>query len=114
MNGARVCGLFNPPSREDALRAISRAVLRIKADTGATYPEMGEALDCSADTLERAANEQSLLNADTLLRIQFHFPEAYQFVEQIATGSIAPRKTAADRFDLIEREIAALRREQAR
>lgn len=114
MNGAQVCGLFNAPSREDALFAISRAVLRIKADTGETYTAIGKVLDCSADTLERAANEQSLLNADTLLRIQFHFPEAYQFVEQIATGSIAPRKTAADRFDLIERQIDALRKELAR
>lgn len=114
MTGAHVCGLFNAPSREDALKAISRAVLRIKADTGATYVEIGKVLDCSDDTLQRAVSEDTLLSADTLLRIQFHFPEAYQFVEQVATGSIAPSKTAADRLDLIERQIDALRREVAR
>jgi len=113
MTGAHVCGLFNAPSREDALKAIARAVLRIKADTGATYEQIGKALDCSADTLERAAKEETLLSADTLLRLQFHFPNAYQFVEQISTGSIPPKQTAADRLDLIERQLDAIRKEVA-
>ena len=113
MNEGNVLSLFNAPSREDALSAISRTILRIKADRGVTYAQLGIVLECSADTLENAVNERSLMSADTMLRLQFHFPEESQFIAALRGGSVPASRTVEDRLAAIENHIDAIKRETA-
>ncbi len=110
MSGPTVLGLFNPPSRDDCLKAVSRALLRIRSN-GWTCDSLGKALDCSGDTIENASNEKSLLCFTSLARMAFHFPDEFDLVEALWTCAAVEEPTALDRLDRIEREAGAVRKE---
>ena len=111
MTVPNVFGLFAAPSRQDALRAISLAVLRAKANHGLTYTEMAKLLDVSEDTVSNAANEHSLLASDTLLRFGFFFPEEYKLVDALLSMKHVEPLTLQDRAARMAKEIAAIQRE---
>lgn len=110
MNGGTVLGIFQPPSREDSLRAISRALLRIRSK-GWTLAALGKELDCHADTIKAASDEESLLNFDCVARLAFKFPEEFEMIEALWTCSAPAVPTAADRLERISNEVDAIRRE---
>lgn len=107
-----VSGLFPPPDRETSLKAISRALLRIRSN-GWSATALGEELGCSADTIEAASNERSLLRFDCIALLAFKFPEEFSFIEQLWSGAVAAEPTVADRLERIEREVEAIRNEAA-
>ena len=111
MNGRNVFGLFAAPSRSDALRAISLAVLRAKANSGLTYAQMGELLECSEDTVSNAANEHTLLGADTLLRFGFFFHDEFKTVEALLSMKAAEPVTLADQVQEALDKLVAIQRQ---
>ena len=108
-----VLGIFGAPTREDSLRAISRCLLRVRADHGLTACQFGKLLDCSDETVNNAINEKSLLSADSVARLGYFFPDEFALVEELWPSSAAPAPSVEDRFDRLERELNALRRDVA-
>ena len=68
MTPPRVPCLFPPPCRENALNAISRAILRIRSK-GVSRGELAKLLGASVDVIDSASNEESLLNFTAIARI---------------------------------------------
>lgn len=75
MTGGSVPHYLFAPDRESSLRAVSRALLKVRALDGMTIPKVAEALGCSVDTVKDASNEQTLLTFDKVARLVFLFPE---------------------------------------
>lgn len=75
MTGGSVPHFLFAPDRETSLRAISRALLKVRALDGMTLPKVGEALGCSGDTVADASNELTLLSFDKVARPVFLFPD---------------------------------------
>lgn len=103
-----VLGIFAAPGRDDCLKAISRSLLRIRSEQGLTCAQIGKALGVSADTIENATNEKSLLGFEALALLGFYFPDEFRVVEELWTMSAAPEPSPADRIDRMERELEAL------
>lgn len=75
MTGGNVLGFLFAPDRSICLRAVSLALLKVRAIDGMTCEKVGQALGCSADTIRAASNEESLLSFDAIARLVFLFPE---------------------------------------
>ena len=75
MTGGGVLGFLFAPDRSISLRAISLALLRVRSLDGMTCAKVGQALDCSADTIRAASNEETLLSFDAVARLVFLFPD---------------------------------------
>ena len=112
MNAGNVLPIFSAPGRDDCLKAVARALLRIRSN-GWSCEAIGKALDCSADTVENASNEKSLLCFASLARLGFHFPEEFQLIETLWTCRVVEQPTVADRLDRIDRELDAIRKAAA-
>lgn len=110
MSTAQVLPVFLPPTREDALRGVSRALLRIRSE-GWTCDQLARQLDCSADTIKHASNEESLLSLDSVALLGFHFPEQFKMVEAVWSCRTPEPLTIADRVKRIERELTAIQKE---
>lgn len=110
MNARSVLPIFQPPSREDSLRVLSRALLRLRAN-GWTLAALGEELGCSADTIKAASDEESMLGFETIARLAFKFPEEFEMVSALWTCGAVVQVTTADRLDRIVAEVASIRRE---
>ena len=110
--GTQIPGSFLPPCRDDTLHAIAKALLRIRSH-GVNQSELAKLLDCSTDALSDATNEKTLLGFDKLARLAHYFPDEWRLVECLWTAGASRKPTAADRFERIERELDALRREVA-
>jgi len=107
-----VLSFLGAPDRQISLRAISLALLKIRALDGMTCEKLGKALECSADTIRTASNEESLLSFDHIARMCCFFPDqAGTIFELLARAPEAP--SVADRLERIERELEAIRREAA-
>lgn len=106
MRQGNVLGFLAAPSRPDTLRAVSLAVLRVRA-TGVTFKQIGAAIECCADTVEGAANERSMLSFDALARLWYFWPEQ---VDELADLWFRPcrRLSVADRFADLHRNLATL------
>jgi plasmid maintenance system antidote protein VapI len=75
MTGGSVPHYLFAPDRDISLRAVSRALLKVRALSGMTIPKVAEALGCSADTVKDASNEFTLLTFDKIARLVYLFPE---------------------------------------
>jgi lambda repressor-like predicted transcriptional regulator len=112
MNAPTVFPHFPPATRDDALKAIARALLRIRSK-GWSCAALGKELDCSADTIENASNERSLLSFENLLPLATKFPDEWKMVEALWTLRPPEQPSLPDRLERIERELDAIRREAA-
>lgn len=109
MTNGNVLGFLAAPDRQVCLRAISLALLKVRAHDGMTCEKLGKAIDCSADTVRNASNEEALLSFDCVARLCYYFPEETGSVQQLWAGPVeAP--TVDERFERIERELIALRK----
>ncbi len=112
MTNGNVLGFLAVPDREDSLRAISLALLKVRALDGMTCPKLGKLLDCCPDTIAKASNEESLLSFDSVARLCYLFPDESKPVRDLwERAEDAP--TVAERLARIERELDAIRRESA-
>jgi len=112
MHGGNILGLFADVRREDCLKAVSLALLRVRG-AGETCEEIGRKLGCHADTVENASNEKSMLAFDSIARLCANYPDIAPLIEAVWRGGAAPAPTLAERLDRIEREAATIRRELA-
>ena len=112
MTSGNVLGFLAAPDRETSLHAISLVLLKIRATPGMTCEKLGKTLDCSADTVRAASNEETLLSFDTVGRLLYFFPEHCGPIHELWSGAVET-PTIADRLERIERELDALRREAA-
>jgi hypothetical protein len=114
MSGRNVLELFSAPSRQDCLTAVSRALLRIRSN-GWTRDALGKALDCSADTIDNATNETSMLCFSSIARLAFHFPDEFALIEGTWSCCAAPAPTPLERIaaaqEQIRKALADLERE---
>lgn len=112
MSNPNVFGLFPPPNRETALHAISRVLLRIRSN-GWTCEALGRQIGVSADTIENASNEKSMLHFESVALLGFHFPEEFALIEALWNCRPVEQPTVSDRLQRIEREIDAIRKDAA-
>ena len=107
MNCPKVLPHFPPATREDALNAIARALLRIRSQ-GWSCPALARELDCSADTVENASNEKSLLSFESIVLLATKFSDEFQLIEALWTMRPPAPVTADDHRAAIERHTEAL------
>lgn len=112
MTDGQVLGFLAAPDRQMCLHAISKVLLKVRSLDGMTCDKLGKTLECSADSIRHASNEESMLSFDCIARLCYFFPEQCAPVFEL-WGRAAPALTVADRVDRIERELAAIRREAA-
>lgn len=112
MTNGNFLGFLAAPDREITLRAISLALLKIRALDGMTCEKLGNAVGCSADTVRTASNEESLLSFDCIARLLYLFPDESGPIREL-WGRAEDAPTVSDRLERIERELDAIRREAA-
>jgi hypothetical protein len=83
MTGGSVLGFLFAPDRGSSLRAVSLALLKVRAIDGMTCAKVGQALECSADTIRAASNEETLLSFDAIARLVFLFPDQAQPIHEL-------------------------------
>ena len=109
MTNGNVLGFLAAPDREVSLRAISLALLKVRALDGMTCEKIGNALACSGDTVRAASNEETLLSFDTAKRLEYFFPDQCGPIRELA-DHVAEELTIAEHRAAIERHAAALAR----
>ena len=112
MTAANVLPFLLAADRNICLRAISLTLLKVRAIDGITCEKLGSVLECSADTIRNATNEETLLSFDAIVRLCQFFPDQSAPVLQLFSVT-ADTPTVDDRIERIERELAAIRREAA-
>ena len=109
----QVLCLFTAPDRISALSAIGRTIGCIQRTHALSYVEIAKVLECSPDTVERAARHDTLLNFDTVARLAHFFPECADTIRQMFDPAItAAPPTIEERLERIEREAALIRKER--
>lgn len=98
---------FPCATREDTLKAISRALLRIRSH-GWSCGALGRELQCSDDTIENASNEKSLLSFDSIVLLASKFSDEFKLIEALWTLSSAAPLSAADHCEAINHHAALL------
>lgn len=111
-SAAKVFGLFTDPGRNDCLRAVSLALLRVRA-SGETCDDIATQLGCHPDTVENASNEKSMLSFDCIAKLAARYPDVAPLIEGLWHGTPAPEPTPVERLSRIENDLNALRREIA-
>lgn len=109
MTNGNVLGFMAAPDRETSLRAISLALLKVRALDGMTCEKLGKVLECSADTVRAASNEETLLSFDTASRLEYFFPEQCGSIRELRDHR-TEQLTPADHRAAIEFHAAALAR----
>jgi hypothetical protein len=109
MTNGQVLGFLAAPDRQVSLRAISLALLKVRALDGMTCEKIGNALACSADTIRAASNEETLLSFDTAKRLEYFFPDQCGPIREL-TDHAAEEMTAADHRAAIEYHAGQLAR----
>jgi hypothetical protein len=112
VTNGNVLGFLGAPDRGITLRAVSLALLKVRALDGMTCEKLGKTLECSVDTVRTASNEESLLSADSLFRLLYFFPDECAPIREAFEHPTEPL-TTADRVARIEHELDAIRREIA-
>ena len=107
MTNGHVLGFLAAPDRQTSLRAISLALLKVRALDGMTCDKIANALACSADTVRAASNEETLLSFDTAKRLEYFFPEQCGPISELADHVSEPL-SADDHRAAIERHTEAL------
>lgn len=112
MTNGNVLGFLSAPTREVSLRAISLTLLKVRAIEGMTCEKLGKLLECSADTIRNASNEEAMLCFVAIARLLDLFPDESAPIRQLwERGAQAP--TADERIARIERDLEAIRKELA-
>lgn len=109
MSGANVLGFLFAPDREMSLRAVSLALLKVRALDGMTCAKLGEAIGCCADTIRAASNEETLLSFDCIARLAYLFPDQCASIHELWQRERAVL-TAEEHLAAIEHHSAALLR----
>lgn len=109
MPDQNVLPIFKAADRESALRAVSRALLKVRALDDMTCEKLSKLLDCSADTVRNASNEDAMLCFVAIARLVKMFPD--ESAPIVALWSDDREPTPVERMARIERELAALKRE---
>lgn len=109
MTGGNVLGFLFAPDREISLRAVSLALLKVRALDGMTCAKLGQALDCSVDTIRAASNEETLLSFDAIARLVFLFPEQCASIHDLWNRE-PPALSVEEHRAAIEHHTAALAR----
>jgi hypothetical protein len=110
MTNRNVLGLLFAPDRESSLRAVSLSLLKVRGLDGMTCEKLGKALECSADTIRNASNEDAMLCFTSIARLLFLFPDESAPIRQLFDGEGAV-PTADERIARIERDLEAIRKE---
>lgn len=116
MHGQRpnVLPLYDRPRQKTYRAAIARVIREIKAREHLSNVELAEEIGCSPETISNAENENNDLSAVILLNLAFRFGEAaIDPVRELYLCRHVDPPSLTDRFDEIERDIAALRKELA-
>ena len=109
---AHVLGFLAAPDRQMCLYAISKALLQVRALESMTCEKLGKTLECSADSIRHASNEESMLSFDCLARLCYFFPDQAAPVFEL-WGRAVETLTVADRVARIEHDLDAIRKEMA-
>lgn len=112
MTNGHVLGFLSAPDRQTSLRAISLALLKVRSLDGMTCEKLGKVIECSADTVRAASNEETLLSFDTVKRLQYFFPDQCEPIREL-TDHAVKEMTAADHEAAIAFHTAALVRMSA-
>lgn len=99
------------PDREDCLRALSLAFLRVLA-SGVTVKELARRLQVDPSTVTAARDESHLIGFDTIMKFAVRFPEEYQIVEQLRKDASPEPKTPADHVQLAAYHLEMAQRKQ--
>lgn len=104
--------LFDRPSSRTYRAAVADIVREVKARHGINDERFAELVGCDKDTIRNAENEETNLNAVTLLSIAFAFgEEAIEPVRALYLYAPPEEPTVADRCRRIRGELAAIERE---
>lgn len=104
--------LFDRPSSRSYRAAVAQVVREVKARQGINDERFAELVGCDKDTIRNAENEDTNLNAVTLLSIAFAFgEEAIEPVRALYLYAPPDEPTIADRCRRIRGELAAIERE---
>jgi hypothetical protein len=87
-------------------------LLRIRSH-GWSRDALGGLIGCSADTIDNASNEKTMLSFDCIAALGFNFPEEFALVESLWNCRASTPPTTAERLERIEREASAIRKELA-
>lgn len=113
-NAPNVLGIFPPPDQEDCVKAISTALVKVRANRGMTCEQIGKIVGACGETIRQAMAESgSVLSFVTIARLGYFFAEEFTEIEALWLRSTAPTPTVSDRLERIERELDAIRREAA-
>ncbi|MEI6644101.1 MAG: hypothetical protein WCL10_18935 [Novosphingobium sp.] len=112
MTDPNVLSLFPPPSLEDCENAISRALLRLRAD-GHHRDELARKLNCSASTIDNASNCRTQLHFESVALLAYHYPDVWPLIEGLWSLRPIAKPTLDDRIERIERELDAIREQAA-
>jgi DNA-binding XRE family transcriptional regulator len=107
MTDGNVLGFLCAPDRSMSLRAVSLALLKVRALDGMTCEKIASVLDCSADTVRAASNEDTLLSFDTIARLAYFFPDQCSPIHELWNRARVDL-TAEDHSAAIENHTAAL------
>jgi DNA-binding XRE family transcriptional regulator len=104
--------LFGRPASRSYRAAVAQVVREVKARHGLNDERMAELVGCDKDTIKNAENEETNLNAVTLLSIAYAFgEEAIEPVRALYLCAPVEQPTIADRMLRIRGELAAIERE---
>lgn len=109
MTNGNVLGFLAAPDRQTSLRAISLALLKVRALDDMNCEKVANALACSIDTVRAASNEETLLSFDTAQRLLYFFPDQCGPMRELV-DHMADDLTAEDHRAGIEYHTAALLR----
>lgn len=107
-----VLPLFDPPRKMSYRAAVSQIIREVKAAHKLSNVRLADLLDCSDETIGNAENENTDLNAVTLLRIGYQFGiDAIAPAINLAANRPVEVETLTDKLDTLQRQFDALRKE---
>lgn len=112
MTNGQVFGFLAAPDRQLSLRAVSLALLKVRSLPEMTCEKLAKTLECSADTIRNASNEETLLGFDHIGRLLYFFPDETAPIRDLWERA-GDQLTITDRIARIERDLAAIRKEAA-
>lgn len=107
-----VIGLFGPPNQRAYRAAVAKCIRELKSRHNLNNVSLGEHLGCSDQTIVNAENEETDLNAVTLLRAAYAFGEsAIAPVRALYLCEQSTPLSLSDRFDELQAHLNGIRKE---
>lgn len=110
MSAGNVLSLFSLPTEKDCARVVSIALLQVRA-TGRKPDEIAKQIGCHPKTVENASNERTMLSFPLIALLMARYPEVIPIISSLWSDAAAATPSADERFDRIERHLAAIRQE---